>query len=54
MGGVYVVRAVKRVHGMRIITPAWRLERARRRAVAAIPQRNGHPTRNAQRRNGNG
>jgi len=45
MGGVYVVRAVKRVHGMRVITPAWRKERARRRAVATVPQRNGHPTR---------
>ena len=42
-GGVYVVRAVKRVHGMRLITPAWRKERARRRALAPIPQRaNGH------------
>ena len=41
MGGVYVVRAVKRVHGMRIIGPAWRKERARRRALAAIPQRGG-------------
>jgi len=41
MGGAYVVRAVKRVHGMRIITPAWRIERARRRAVAAVSQRNG-------------
>ena len=30
-GAVYVVRAVKRVHGMRLITPAWRQERARRR-----------------------
>ena len=38
-GGVYVVRAVKRVHGMRAITPAWRKERARRRALAAIPQK---------------
>src|SRR5262245_10108626 len=42
-GGMYVVRAVKRVHGMRIVTPAWRKERARRRALAAIPQKtNGH------------
>ena len=48
LGGVYVVRAVKRVHGMRVITPAWRKERARRRAVAALPQKNGHVT---QRRN---
>jgi SAM-dependent methyltransferase len=38
-GGVYVVRAVKRVHGMRLITPAWRQERARRRALAPMPQR---------------
>ena len=38
-GGVYVVRAVKRVHGMRMITPAWRQERARRRALAPVSQR---------------
>jgi len=38
-GGLYVVRAVKRVAGMRLVTPAWRRERARRRALAAIPQR---------------
>jgi len=43
LGGLYVVRAVKRVHGMRLITPAWRKERARRRrSVAPMPQRNGH------------
>ena len=42
-GGAYVVRAVKRVHGMRLVTPAWRVERARRRALAPapVPQRNG-------------
>ena len=38
-GGLYVVRAVKRVHGMRIVTPAWRRERARRRALAPVSQR---------------
>ena len=38
-GGIYVVRAVKRVHGMRLVTPAWRRERARRRALAPMPQR---------------
>ena len=38
-GGVSVVRAVKRVHGMRIVTPAWRQERARRRALAPVSQR---------------
>ncbi|HEX9397519.1 MAG TPA: methyltransferase domain-containing protein [Burkholderiales bacterium] len=37
-GGVYVVRAVKRVVGMRIITPAWRRERARRRALSPVTQ----------------
>ncbi len=38
-GGVYVVRAVKRVHAMRIVTPAGRRERARRRALAPVSQR---------------
>ena len=38
-GGTYAVRAIKRVAGMRLITPAWRKERARRRALAPIPQR---------------
>jgi hypothetical protein len=38
-GGMYVVRAVKRVAGMRLVTPAWRQERARRRALAPMPQR---------------
>ena len=38
-GGVYVVRAVKRTHGMRLITPTWRQERARRRArLSALAQ----------------
>jgi len=54
MGAVYVVRAVKRVHGMRVITPAWRKERARRRALAGVPQRNGipRPNRSPQRSDG--
>ena len=43
-GGVYVIRAIKRVHGMILIAPAWRQERARRRALAAIPQKNEHAT----------
>lgn len=45
VGAVYVVRAVKRVHGMRLVTPAWRRERARRRALAPVPQGNGQTTR---------
>jgi SAM-dependent methyltransferase len=44
-GGIYVVRAVKRVHGMRMITPAWRQERARRRALAPVSNRS-HQSRN--------
>jgi SAM-dependent methyltransferase len=39
LGGIYVVRAVKRVAGMRLVTPAWRMERARRRALAPVSQR---------------
>ena len=46
-GGVYVVRAIKRVAGMRQITPAWRKERARRRRAIAQPitQRQRHDLR---------
>ena len=50
VGGVYVVRAVKRVHGMRLITPAWRKERARRRALAAHAAAQRPSTRTQQRR----
>jgi hypothetical protein len=39
LGGIYVIRAVKRVHGMRVVTPAWRMERARRRSLAPVSQR---------------
>ena len=38
-GGIYIVRAIKRVHGMRLIAPTWRRERARRRQLSPIPQR---------------
>jgi len=46
-GGVYVVRAIKRVQGMRLVTPAWRKERARRRRALAAPiaQRHQHDLR---------
>jgi len=27
------------VHGMRVVTPAWRMERARRRSLAPVSQR---------------
>ena len=39
LGGIYVVRAVKRVAGLRLVPPAWRQERARRRALAPVTNR---------------
>lgn len=44
-GGVYVIRAVKRVQGAILVTPAWRKERARRRSLAPLAQKNGHTAR---------
>ncbi len=45
-GGAYVVRAIKRVQGMRLVTPAWRKERARRRrALAPVTQHHQHDLR---------
>ncbi len=41
-GGVYVVRAVKRTVGMRLVTPAWRRERVKARALAPVTNSNGH------------
>jgi SAM-dependent methyltransferase len=38
-GGVYVVRAIKRVHGMRLVTPAWKNGGAKVRALAAVARR---------------
>lgn len=43
-GGVYVIRAIKRVHGTLLIAPSWRKERARRRGLAPLPQQNRHVT----------
>ncbi len=41
-GGVYVVRAIKRTVGMRLVTPAWRKERAKARGLSPVTQSNGH------------
>lgn len=41
-GGVYVVRAVKRTVGMRMVMPAWRRERAKARVLTPATQSNGH------------
>jgi SAM-dependent methyltransferase len=37
-GGVYVIRAVKRTAGLRLVTPGWRKERRQRRALAPVAQ----------------
>jgi SAM-dependent methyltransferase len=42
-GGVYVVRAVKRVHGMRLVTPAWKNGGVKVRALAAAARRDQVP-----------
>lgn len=38
-GGVYVLEAIKRVIGMRVITPAWQREEAKERRFAAAARR---------------
>lgn len=38
-GAVYVVQAIKRVHGVRLITPVWRERKARAEALAPVVQR---------------
>jgi len=38
-GGVYFLHGIKRVQGMRVITPQWRTARAKSKALATIPQR---------------
>ncbi|KAA3655284.1 MAG: class I SAM-dependent methyltransferase [Proteobacteria bacterium] len=35
-GGVYLLQAVKRVHGMRLIQPKWRSRAARRKTLAPV------------------
>ncbi|HCX33740.1 MAG TPA: SAM-dependent methyltransferase [Rhodocyclaceae bacterium] len=42
-GAIYVVQAVKRVHGMRLIQPAWRDRKARAKALAPVVQRSPEP-----------
>ncbi len=50
MGGIYVIRAIKRTPRTIIVTPAWRRERARRRALAAVPQGDGGAGRMSERK----
>jgi SAM-dependent methyltransferase len=41
-GGVYVLRAVKRTHGMRLITPNWRTKAVRAKALRPVAHKEGH------------
>ena len=43
-GGVYVVRAVKRTAGMRLVMPSWRSQAAPAKALSPVTQRNHHRT----------
>ncbi len=49
-GGVYFLHGVKRVAGMRLITPRWRPEFAPSKALAAMPQRLAGPGAGGRRR----
>jgi SAM-dependent methyltransferase len=42
-GGVYFLHGIKRVPGMRIITPKWKTAQAKKKALVAVPQRTGNP-----------
>ena len=37
-GGTYIIQAIKRVHGMRLIMPSWRDRMARARSLAPVTQ----------------
>lgn len=43
VGAVYVIQAVKRQHGMRLITPVWADRKARAKAMVAVSQIHGGP-----------
>jgi SAM-dependent methyltransferase len=43
-GGVYVVRAVKRTVGMRLVMPSWRSQAASAKALSPVTQQNHHKT----------
>ena len=43
-GGVYVVRAIKRTAGMRLVLPKWRGQPAKAKALSAVTQHNHHRT----------
>lgn len=41
-GAVYVIQAIKRVHGMRLVMPAWKDRLARAKALIPIAQKTDH------------
>ena len=41
-GGIYILRAIKRTHGMRLITPNWRKKPVRAKALRPVVQKEGH------------
>ncbi|MEF8729793.1 MAG: class I SAM-dependent methyltransferase [Accumulibacter sp.] len=38
-GGVYLLRAIKRVHGMRLILPSWKRQRSAPKALSAVSKK---------------
>ena len=43
-GGVYVVRAIKRTVGMRLVMPSWRSQTAKAKSLSTVTQHNHHRT----------
>lgn len=41
-GGIYIIRAIKRTHGMRLITPNWKNKPVRAKALRPVAQKEGH------------
>ena len=51
-GGIYFLHGIKRVPGMRIITPKWKSVEVKKKALAAVPHKtNGHDDAMAARTN---
>ena len=49
-GGVYMLQAVKRVEGMRVIMPSWKDRKAATKALAPVAQRHGGVQKNMKTR----
>ncbi len=41
-GGVYIIQAIKRVQGMRLVTPSWRTTAARQKSLATVARNGTH------------